>query len=93
MFVLQMALQFLSSVVCVLTDCISFVNTFVLLIMTDFATLSRLDLEILDTQQKIKYVRLPASRPRKSDLWLTQTKGIRTNTNRGKINTKHADLV
>ena len=93
MFVLQMALQFLSLVVCVLIDCISFVNTFVLLIMTNYATLSRLDLEILDTQQKIKYVRLPASRPRKSDLWLTQTKGIRTNTNRGKINTKHADLV
>ena len=62
MFVLLTALQFLSLVVCVLTDCISFVNTFVLLIMTDYATLSRLDLEILDTQQKIKYVRLPASR-------------------------------
>ena len=59
----------------------------------DFATLTRLDLEILDTQEKIKYIKLPTRKPRKSELILTQTKGIRTNTNRGKINTKHANLI
>ncbi len=59
----------------------------------NFATLTRLDLEILDTQNKIKYIKLPTRMPRKSELILTQTKGIRTNTNRGKINTKHANLI
>ena len=59
----------------------------------DFATLTRLDLEIKDTQNKIKYIKLPTRMPRKSELILTQTKGIRTNTNRGKINTKHANLI
>ena len=59
----------------------------------DFATLTRLDLEIMDTQNKIKYIKLPTRKPRKSELILTQTKGIRTNTNRGKINTKHANLI
>ena len=52
-----------------------------------------LDLEILDTQNKIKYIKLPTRKARKSELILTQTKGIRTNTNRGKINTKHANLI
>jgi len=60
---------------------------------TNLSKLSRLDLEILDTQNKIKYVRLPVRNPRKSELWLTQTKGIRTNTNRGKINSKSATLI
>ncbi len=59
----------------------------------DFATLTRLDLEIMDTQNKIKYIKLPTRMPRKSELILSQTKGIRTNTNRGKINTKHANLI
>ena len=59
----------------------------------DFATLTRLDLEILDTQNKIKYIKLPTRKARKSELILSQTKGIRTNTNRGKINTKHANLI
>ena len=59
----------------------------------DFATATRLDLEIWDTQNKIKYIKLPTRKPRKSDLILSQTKGIRTNTNRGKINTKHANLI
>ena len=59
----------------------------------DFATATRLDLEIWDTQNKIKYIKLPTRMPRKSELILTQTKGIRTNTNRGKINTKHANLI
>ncbi len=60
---------------------------------TDLSNLSKLDLEILDTQNKIKYVRLPVRNPRKSELWFTQTKGVRTNTNRGKINTKSATLI
>ena len=59
----------------------------------DFATLTRLDLEILDTQNKIKYIKLPTRKPRKSDLILTQTKGVRTNTNRGNINTKFATII
>ena len=59
----------------------------------NYATLTRLDLEIMDTQNKIKYIKLPTRMPRKSELILSQTKGIRTNTNRGKINTKHANLI
>ena len=59
----------------------------------DFATVTRLDLEIWDTQNKIKYIKLPTRKPRKSELILSQTKGIRTNTNRGKINTKSANLI
>ena len=59
----------------------------------DYASLTRLELEILDTQDKIKYIKLPVRNPRKSELWLTQTKGIRTNTNRGKINSKSATLI
>ena len=59
----------------------------------DFATVTRLDLEIWDTQNKIKYIKLPTRKPRKSELILSQTKGVRTNTNRGRINTKSANLV
>ena len=59
----------------------------------DFATLTRLDLEIMDTQNKIKYIKLPTRKPRKSELILSQTKGIRTNTNRGKINSKFATII
>ena len=59
----------------------------------DFATLTRLDLEIMDTQNKIKYIKLPTRKPRKSELILSQTKGIRTNTNRGNINTKFATII
>ena len=59
----------------------------------DFATVTRLDLEIWDTQNKIKYIKLPTRKPRKEYLILTQTKGIRTNTNRGNINTKFATII
>ena len=59
----------------------------------DFATVTRLDLEIWDTQNKIKYIKLPTRKPRKSELILSQTKGIRTNTNRGKINSKMASII
>ena len=59
----------------------------------DFATLTRLDLEIMDTQNKIKYIKLPTRKPRKDCLILSQTKGVRTNTNRGKINSKMATII
>ena len=59
----------------------------------DFATATRLDLELWDTQNKIKYIKLPTRMPRKSELILSQTKGIRTNTNRGKINSKFATIL
>ena len=59
----------------------------------DFATVTRLDLEIWDTQNKIKYIKLPTRKPRKDCLILSQTKGIRTNTNRGKINSKFATII
>ena len=59
----------------------------------NFATATRLDLEIWDTQNKIKYIKLPTRKPRKDYLMLTQTKGIRTNTNRGNINTKFATII
>ena len=59
----------------------------------DFATVTRLDLEICDTQNKIKYIKLPTRHARKSELILTQTKGVRTNTNRGKINSKMASII
>ena len=59
----------------------------------DFATATRLDLEIWDTQNKIKYIKLPTRKPRKNELILSQTKGVRTNTNRGKINSKMASII
>ena len=59
----------------------------------DFATATRLDLEIWDTQNKIKYIKLPTRKPRKDCLILSKTKGIRTNTNRGKINSKMATII
>ena len=59
----------------------------------DFATLTRHDLEIMDTQNKIKYIKLPTRKPRKDYLILSQTKGVRTNTNRGNINTKFATII
>ena len=59
----------------------------------DFATATRLDLEIWDTQNKINYIKLPTRKPRKNELILSQTKGVRTNTNRGKINSKMASII
>ena len=59
----------------------------------NLATATRLELEILDRENKIKYIKLPTRKPRKDYLILSQTKGVRTNTNRGKINTKHANLI
>ena len=59
----------------------------------DFATLTRLDLELWDTHNKRKYITLPTRKPRKNELILSQTKGVRTNTNRGNINTKFATIL
>ena len=72
-----------------------FIHYFTFFIMKnfDFATATRLDLEIWDTQNKIKYIKLPTRKARKSECWFTQTKGVRTNTNRGRINTKSANLI
>jgi len=42
---------------------------------------------------KIKYIKLPTRHARKSELILSQTKGVRTNTNRGKINSKMASII
>lgn len=59
----------------------------------NFTTASKLDLAIAEAQGKITVTRLPVSKPRKSDLWLSQTKGTRTNTNRqGQVN-PHAQLI
>ena len=57
------------------------------------ATASRGDLLIADARGEVKYTVLKTQRPRKDMLVMTQTKGLRTNTNRGKINDKHATLV
>ena len=40
----------------------------------DFATATRLDLEIWDTQNKIKYIKLPTRKPQKRHSWVTRTK-------------------
>ena len=40
----------------------------------DFATATRLDLEILDTQNKIKYIKLPTNFNKKRMGWTTVTK-------------------
>ena len=40
---------------------------FFIMINYEFATLTRLDLEIMDTQNKIKYIKLPTRKPRKSE--------------------------
>ena len=40
----------------------------------DFATATRLDLEIWDTQNKIKYIKLPTTINKKRLSWVTVTK-------------------
>ena len=40
----------------------------------DFATATRLDLEILDTQNKIKYIKLPTTFNKKRMGWTKVTK-------------------
>ena len=43
--------------------------------------------------RQITYTKLKATKPQRRHLLLTTTTGIRTNTNRGSINTKHATLI
>ena len=50
--------------------------------ITDFATLSNIDLAIAEAQGKVSVTRLATAKPRKSDLTLSQTKGNRCRTNR-----------
>ena len=40
----------------------------------NFATATRLDLEIWDTQEKIKYIKLPTTFNKKRLSWVTVTK-------------------
>ena len=40
----------------------------------NFATATRLDLEIWDTQNKIKYIKLPTRKTQKRNTWVTITK-------------------
>ena len=50
--------------------------------ISEFATLSNIDLVIAEIQGKVKVTRLETVKPRKSELVLTQTKGNRCRTNR-----------
>jgi len=55
------------------------------------ATATKLDLMIADTQGKIKYTVLPPRKARKSELLMSRTNGVRTNTNRrGQAYSGHA---
>ena len=59
----------------------------------DIASATRLDLMIADTQGKIKYTVLPTKAPKRSLLVMSQTKGLRTNTNRQGQSTPQAAIV
>ena len=50
--------------------------------VSEFASLSTVDLAIAEVQGKVKVTRLETVKPRSSDLILTQTKGNRCRTNR-----------
>lgn len=50
--------------------------------MINVSTATSMDLLIADIQGKIKYTVLPARRAKKSELVMSSTKGVRTNTNR-----------
>ena len=55
------------------------------------ATATKLDLLIADTQGQIKYTVLPTRKARKSELLMSRTNGVRTNTNRkGQAYSGHA---
>ncbi len=51
--------------------------------ISEIAASSSLDLLIAETQGKVKVTRLPKRKPRKGELIMSMTKGVRTNTNRG----------
>lgn len=50
--------------------------------MINAATATKMDLLIADIQGSIKYTVLPTRKARKSELVMSSTKGVRTNTNR-----------
>jgi hypothetical protein len=50
--------------------------------ITEFATLSNIDLAIAESQGKVKVTRLDTVKPRKDLLVMSQTKGNRCRTNR-----------
>jgi len=55
------------------------------------ATASKLDLLVADVQGQIKYTVLPTRKARKSELIMSRTNGVRTNTNRkGQAYSGHA---
>ena len=51
--------------------------------ISEIAASSPLDLLIAETQGKVKVTRLPKRKAKKSELIMSMTKGVRTNTNRG----------
>jgi len=59
----------------------------------NLTTASKLDLLIAELNGEVKVTRLPAQKPRKSDLWLSSTKGVRTNTNRQGQSAPQAAIV
>jgi hypothetical protein len=57
----------------------------------NIATATKLDLLIADAQGSVKYTVLPTRKARKSELILSRTNGVRTNTNRkGQAYSGHA---
>jgi len=57
----------------------------------DIAKASKLDLLIADTQGQLKYTVLPTRKAKKSELIMSRTNGVRTNTNRkGQAYSGHA---
>ena len=50
--------------------------------MTNIASATKLDLAIADARGELKYTVLPTRHAKKSELVLTRTNGVRTNTNR-----------
>ena len=48
----------------------------------DISKASKLDLLIADTQGQLKYTVLPTRKAKKSELIMSRTNGVRTNTNR-----------
>jgi hypothetical protein len=63
--------------------CQTFLYTFLrIMTVTNFATLSNIDLAIAEVKGLVKVTRLDTVKPRSSDLILTQTKGNRCRTNR-----------
>lgn len=50
--------------------------------ISDLGSATKLDLAIASVRGEITYTVLPTRKPKKSELILTRTNGVRTNTNR-----------